>query len=203
MAAHGRIRGAWRRLSLEPSWAGIALATPVLAAADWGKRLAGDSVIPGGPIDELAHLLTTLLIFWALGERTRRRFMVPALAASVAIDVDHVPDRLGIGWFTSGTPRPYTHSLLTIVVVLGVAMLWRPRRDLLLGVAIGLTIHFWRDMGEGGGGVALLWPFSDRAFHYPHGGYVAAMAIVLAITAARLARRRSLAPVLRREPANG
>ena len=55
-------------------------------------------------------------------------------------------------------------------------MLWRRRRYLLLGVAIGLAIHFWRDMAEGGSGVSLLWPFSYHSFQYPHAVYVAAMA---------------------------
>lgn len=181
---------------LEPSGAGLAVGTALLAGADWGKRVTGDSLFPAGPLDELAHFLTTLLIFWALGPRARTRFLVPALVASVAIDADHIPDRLGLYWFTEGTPRPYTHSLLTIVIVVGAATLWRRRRDLLLGIAIGLVIHFWRDMAEGGGGVSLLWPFSDHAFNYPHGVYVAAMAVIVAIDAALLARRRSIAPAV-------
>ena len=108
----------------------LALTTVLLAAADWGTRLAGDTVIPGGPLDELAHLLTTLLFFWALGPRARERFLVPALIASVAIDLDHVPGRLGVDWLTAGTPRPYTHSLLTIAIVLASALVLRRRRDL-------------------------------------------------------------------------
>ena len=168
----------------------LALTTVLLAAADWGTRLAGDTVIPGGPLDELAHLLTTLLFFWALGPRARERFLVPALIASVAIDLDHVPGRLGVDWLTAGTPRPYTHSLLTIAIVLASALFLRRRRDLLLGIAIGLGIHLWRDMGEGGSGVSLLWPISNHSFQYPHGAYVAAMAVFVLIDAARCAEAK-------------
>lgn len=82
--------------------------------------------------------------------------MVPALFASVLIDLDHVPARLGWRELTEDTPRPYTHSLPTVGVVLLGALLWRRRRDVLLGVAIGLAIHFWRDLSEPGSGVALL-----------------------------------------------
>jgi inner membrane protein len=176
-----------RRLACSP--ATLTVAVVILAGADWGTRIAGDTLFPGGPLDEVAHLFTTLLVFWALRSRTRERFLVAALIASVAIDVDHIPDRLGVDWLTVGTPRPYTHSLLTIVVVLAIAALWRRRRDVLLGLAIGLAIHFWRDMGEGGSGVSLLWPVSYHSFEYPHGVYVALMAAFVLIDAALCVRR--------------
>jgi LexA-binding, inner membrane-associated putative hydrolase len=176
-----------RRLARSP--ATLTVAVVILAGADWGTRLAGDTLFPGGPLDEGAHLLTTLLVFWALGSRARERLLVPAIIASVAIDIDHIPDRLGVDWLTVGTPRPYTHSLLTIVVMLAIAALWRGRRDVLLGVAIGLGIHFFRDMGEGDSGVSLLWPLSDHSFQYPHGVYVAVMAALVLIDAALRARR--------------
>jgi inner membrane protein len=150
--------------------------------------MTGDGVFPGGPLDETAHLLTTLLVLWTLGPRICKRFLAPALIASVAIDADHVPGRLGVSWLTAGTPRPYTHSLLTMVVVLAIAALWRRRRDLAVGVAIGLAIHFWRDMAEGGNGVSLLWPLSYHAFQYPHGVYLGLMTVVVLIGAARCVR---------------
>ena len=160
----------------DPLAAALALASALLAAADWAYTMAGDSFFPGGPLDEIAHFFTTLLVLWALGPRVCKRFLVPAHIASVAIDADHIPGQLGINWLTAGTPRPYTHSLLTIAVVLVIAALWRRRRDLALGVAIGLAIHFWRDMAEGDNGVSLLWPVSYHSFQYPHGVYVAVMA---------------------------
>ena len=183
------MRARYRRL-LALSPATLAVAVILLVCADWGTRLAGDTVIPGGPLDELAHLLTTLLVLWALGSRVRERFLVPALIASVAIDLDHIPAQLGADWLTAGTPRPYTHSLLTIVVVVAIAVLWRRRRDLLLGVAIGLAIHFWRDMGEGGSGVSLLWPVSYHSFQYPHGLYVAVTAAFALLDAGLCVQRK-------------
>jgi membrane-bound metal-dependent hydrolase YbcI (DUF457 family) len=173
------------RPTFKLSPAALAIATTLLLAADWGSRLAGDSLFPGAPLDETAHFFTTLLIVLALGPRFCRRFLAPALVASVAIDVDHVPARLGAQWLTAGTPRPYTHSLLTVAVVMLIALVWRRRRDLWLAIAIGLAIHFWRDMGEGSAGVSLLWPFSDYSFHYPHGLYVAVMALFVLVDAVR------------------
>jgi inner membrane protein len=179
--------GARVRRALVLSPVTLAIAALVLAAADWGYRLAGDSFVRGGPLDEIAHLMTALLILWALGPRICKRFMIPALIASVAIDADHIPGQLGATWLTAGTPRPYTHSLLTIVVVLAIAALWRARRDVVLGVAIGLALHFFRDLAEGDAGVSLLWPVSYHSFQYPHGVYVAIMIVVVTIDAARCA----------------
>jgi membrane-bound metal-dependent hydrolase YbcI (DUF457 family) len=51
----------------------------------------------------------------------------------------------------------------------------------LLGLALGVLLHFFRDLAEGdGAGVSLLWPLSDHAFSYPHATYLVLMACVLA-----------------------
>ena len=170
------------RLSAAP----LTAATVVFLTADWGSHLAGSSVFPGGPLDETAHLLTTLLVLWALGAGVSQRFMVPALMASVAIDLDHVPGELGADWLTAGTPRPYTHSLLTVAVVLAAALACRRQRILLLGVAFGLALHLWRDTSEPGNGVSLFWPFSYRAVRLSHAGYLLGMGLVVAVAAYRV-----------------
>jgi membrane-bound metal-dependent hydrolase YbcI (DUF457 family) len=167
-------------------------AAVALVLADWLYRLAGDSFFPGGPLDEIAHLLTTLIILGALGPRMCDRFLVPALLASVVIDLDHVPRELGHDFLTRGTQRPYTHSLLSIATVLAVAALWRSRRDVLLGIAIGLAIHFWRDMSEADAGVALLWPFSDHSFTLSHTGYLIVIGLFAVAAAVRCRRPGSV-----------
>ncbi len=164
------------------------VAVVVLALADWGSELTGDSVVPGGPLDELAHVLTMLLVLWAMGRHITERFLVPALIASVAIDADHIPQHLGANFLTAGTPRPYTHSLLTIAIVLTLACAWRTTRGrrILLGVALGLAVHFWRDLGESGSGVSLLWPFTRASASLPHWSYVVVMAGVVAADVRRV-----------------
>lgn len=149
----------------------------ILFAADWAYQRAGDSFFPGAPLDETAHFLTALLLLQALPAKRRRRIAVPALIASVAIDLDHVPQDLGYHFLTVGTPRPYTHSLLTLVGLLLIAVAVRRRRDAFLGLALGVVLHFFRDLAEGnGGGISLLWPLSDHAYSYPHPTYLALMA---------------------------
>jgi inner membrane protein len=171
----------------------VAIAAALLLIADGGTELAGGSTFPGGPLDEAAHLLTALLVLWAVGGRACERFLVPALIASVAIDLDHIPQRLGSDWLSGGTPRPYTHSLLTLAIVLLAALLWRRRRDVMLGLAIGLALHLWRDMSEPESGVALFWPLSKHSVTMPHSSYLIVMAAVIATAAWRSWPRRAAA----------
>ncbi len=180
------------RLRLSPRR--LLLAAVVFALADWAETQAGASFIPGGPLDETAHLLTMLIVLWALGDRVLTRFGPAALVASVAIDLDHVPQYLGAEFLTRGTPRPYTHSLLTVAVVLVLATPWRRRRDVLLGIALGLVVHFWRDLSEPGSGVALLWPFSDHSFSLAPASYLVIMAMLVALAAWKCWARRSVRP---------
>jgi membrane-bound metal-dependent hydrolase YbcI (DUF457 family) len=147
-------------------------------------------VVPGGPLDETAHLLTTLLVVWALGSRASQRWLMPALIGSVAIDLDHIPGRLGIDWLSAGTPRPYTHSLLMVAMLLLAALLWRRARDAFVGVALGVTIHLWRDLDDSG--VSLLWPLWSRSFSLPYASYVAVMVAVIGIDAYRCRTRRKV-----------
>ncbi len=155
----------------------VALCAAVLLACHFAYQQVGYSYVPGGPLDETAHLLTAVLLLQLLPQRLRTPIAAPALVASVAIDLDHIPQFLGTDLLTAGTPRPYTHSLLTILVLLGLALALRRRQTLLVGLAAGIVMHFFRDMGEGmGAGIALFWPLSDHGFEYPQFIYLAVMA---------------------------
>lgn len=165
----------------------------VLAAVFLAAHLADQAVNDRSTIlttvcDETAHFLTTLLLLWAIGGVAWRRWLVPALIASVAIDLDHLPAHLGYRFLTEGTPRPYTHSLLTVLVLLLAAALWRRRRVLLVAVAVGVIIHLWRDMAEPGTGVAMLWPITDASWSFPQAAYLAIMTAAVAVGLRRALR---------------
>jgi inner membrane protein len=159
----------------------------LLLICDWAYERVHTSVPLAGPLDESAHVLFVALLLLALGRRLGDRLGRAALVASVAIDVDHVPAELGASWLTAGTPRPYTHSVLTLVVVALTVIAWRNRRLEVVGVLLGLTAHFWRDLGETGSGVALLWPLSSQSDSVPHAAFLASVALasVLALRSRR------------------
>jgi inner membrane protein len=162
----------------------LALIAIMFVASDAAYQHAGDGLFPAGALDEVAHLTTAILVLVAGPRVIRNRFLGSALIASVAIDADHIPGYVGYDFFTEGVPRPYTHCLLTVAIVLLGAALWHSRRDLLLGIALGLCLHFFRDLAEGNGsGVALLWPVSRHAFSYSHTIYLAIMVSVICMDA--------------------
>lgn len=141
--------------------------------------------------DEPAHLATAIICLAALGWPGGRALWMATLVSSVALDLDHIPQFLGTQILTQGTTRPYTHSLLTLLVV-GV-LAWRCRgrgRQLALGALLGLACHLFRDMGEPTGqrGVPLVWPLSDAGFRLPYLIYAAAMATLALVAVARIRR---------------
>jgi hypothetical protein len=181
----------------------VIVAVIVFLVGDAGDQLAHSSIIAEGAFDATAHLMTTLLVLWAVGGMIYEQLLVPALVISVAIDLDHVPQYLGTDFLTAGTPRPYTHALTSVVIVLLVAVLWRRRRTGAIAVAVGLVIHFWRDLAEPGSGVALLWPFTDHSFSLSHASYLAVMGLVIVVALCRAVRwPKPLIPALARKRNN-
>lgn len=178
----------------------LLVAALLLAGFDQAYQHAGSS-FGDGFLDEPAHLLTGFLFLAAVLRGAPLAFAGGLLAASVLIDLDHVPQYLGDYFLTHGTQRPYTHSWVTLAALLLLAVLIRrPRavRPALLGAAIGIAVHFYRDMAEKTGvGVPLLWPFSDHEFTVPHDQYLAVMAVLLVVALARAAASRRAPPAAR------
>jgi membrane-bound metal-dependent hydrolase YbcI (DUF457 family) len=157
-------------LGLDLGWA--------LSGADTGSLLYG-------LVDEPAHLATcaiALILLALCGRALSPTFIAAALLASVAIDLDHAPQRLGFDFLTNGTPRPYVHCALVVLVPLAAAVFLPRWRPLLLGVAFGFAAHLARDLVTGPG-VPLALPFSDSAVRLPYllyaGALVAAAATCL------------------------
>jgi inner membrane protein len=146
-----------------------------------------------GPFDETAHLLTTLLIVWALFPGFDRSQLLPVLVASCAIDLDHIPGQFGSTILTGGGPRPVTHSLATVAVLLLVALLWRRQRLVFLALMLGVMSHLWRDLAEPpGSAVPLFWPVTDKGIHLAPVFYLSSIAIFAGIALTRALTRAPL-----------
>jgi inner membrane protein len=144
--------------------AGLALG---LDAAD---RRVPFNILYTGLLDEPAHLATGALGLLALAcfIDAPRRFYVAAMIASVAIDLDHIP--LYLGLLGNSGQRPVTHSLATVIVVAGAAVVSRRHRAVLAGIVTGLLIHFARDIAEGPRACGCSGPFRTRRGRPATGG---------------------------------
>jgi inner membrane protein len=135
-----------------------------------------------GLLDEPAHVATAWLGLAALAPRVMpRRTWWVALAASVIIDVDHVPLYLTGGAFAVDGGRPPTHCLLTVSALLLLGATGSTSRWA-LGAAAGVLLHLLRDLATGPG-VPLLWPYIEASARIPHAVYVAVL-VALAVLAA-------------------
>lgn len=147
-----------------------------------------------GLLDEVSHLATAALglLVLACVLDLPRRFYAAALIASVAIDLDHIPDYLGL--LGDQAQRPFTHSLATVAICAGAAAASRRHRAVLAGAAAGLMLHFARDIVEGPPGVRMLWPLQQTAWTASYWWFVAMIAaftgLWLVLTRARVPRER-------------
>ncbi len=163
-----------------------ALTLALISVADFASFGSGEaSSFAAGALDELAHLATGLMVCLVLARGQSQRFRWALLVSSVVIDIDHLPGLLGGQWLTNGTPRPYPHSVGTLLLVALAGLLWRRGRGICAGALLGLIWHLWRDLAEPDTGVALLWPVSDHAFSVSYGAYAVSMAALAMILLVR------------------
>jgi len=165
-------------------WWGFPLLLAGLALGfDAADRSVPFSVLETGLLDEPCHLATGALGLLALScfIDVPLRFYVAGMIASVATDLDHIP--LYLGLLGNEDQRPVTHSLATVIVVVGAAVVWRRHRAVLTGVVAGLLIHFARDIAEGPPGVRMLWPLQDTAWTASYWWF---LGMIITFTAVRL-----------------
>lgn len=151
----------------------------------WRLLVGSTGSLVYGLIDLPAHLATCAIALLALAMlrgSPARAFVLAALAASVLLDLDHIPGYLGTHVLTGTLPRPYAHTLLFLALVLVAAFLAQRRaiRAVLLGVAFGFAAHLFRDLATGPG-VAVLWPFSSGPIQMPYALYAGALLLALIV----------------------
>ena len=162
----------------------------------WSVIASSTAPTEFGAVDEPSHLATALLLLLALLTLARSRrpsmsFLAAALIASVAIDLDHIPELLGWQGLTGGLPRPYTHSLMTpLVLILVGGLAGRRIRPVAFGAAFGVGAHLCRDLCTGPG-VAILWPLSSAPVRLPYLVFAAGLILIAVVVSLAAGRRRS------------
>jgi inner membrane protein len=147
-----------------------------------------------GVLDEPAHLLTAALVLALLPRSFATRVGAWALAASMAIDLDHIPLYTFAPGFATEGGRPPTHSLGTILVLLLAGLLVPRWRAAFVGIASGVGLHFLRDIGTGPG-LSLGWPIVPENIRIPYYAYFAVMAVVAGLVVVARRPRVDTRPV--------
>jgi inner membrane protein len=175
---------------------GVSLALAVaVVIIDRTIRWHAMAFVPQTLIAGPCHLASALVV---LGAITRFRaapldpkFGWSMMACSVLIDIDHLPLVFGSSELTNGTPRPYTHSLAVVVVLIVatvVARSWSQRAktpssatttQILAGVAWGVGAHFLRDVATAS--MPLWWPVTKVGVEVPYWWYMLALLVIIAI----------------------
>jgi inner membrane protein len=175
----------------------VAVTALVDTRVDWGAF----GFLPRALVDEPLHLATAVI---ALGAYTRWRGRPPGryaawgtLAASVLIDLDHLPQEFGAYTWTDGTPRPYTHALWVIVVLAAIAAVAGRRARAgggvraavtaaaATGAAWGVALHFLRDAATAP--IALWWPVSSAGIQVPYLVYLVPLLLLAVVPPRRTA----------------
>ncbi len=162
----------------------------------WSVVAGSTATTEFAAVDEPAHLATCLLFLLALltlagSSGPTLEFLAAAAVASVAIDLDHIPGLLGWHGLARGVPRPYTHSLLSVLALTAIGALARGRaRPIAFGAASGVAAHLFRDLCTGPG-VALWWPVPGVAVRLPYAIFVAGLVVIAVAVVAAAARGRS------------
>jgi inner membrane protein len=144
-----------------------AAAVAAVAACDLVLHRKRLSFRAGGVVDECAHLAVAAAAF-PTGPARDPDWTAGYLAATVTIDLDHLPLLLRPRKATRARSRPVAHTLLTPVALVALArMRGGPTRSALEGAAAGVLVHLGRDLGTGPG-VALLSPLDRHVFKLPY-----------------------------------
>ena len=180
-----------RDLLLCPTPAAVIAAVAFCFAADLVLHFVGIGYPASGVLDDPAHLATAIVVVAALRPRSAR-FAAALLIASVAIDLDHLPDLLGIDTLNPGTARPITHSFATAAAFGLLAAAVSRSRAIGAGVTAGMLAHFFRDVASEAG-VPLLWPFSTTEVSVPYVSYAVALTALAAWAVTARTRERASA----------
>jgi inner membrane protein len=166
-----------------------------VVTVDFSIPWHGMSFVPRAWIDEPCAIATALVVLGAItrfrGTPPDPKFGWSMLAWSVLIDIDHLPQQFGSSVLTAGTPRPYTHALWVVVVLIVAAVIarrWSRRAqtrasattvNVLAGSAWGISAHFLRDVATAP--MSLWWPLTKAAVQVPYWSYVLELLIIVAL----------------------
>jgi hypothetical protein len=113
-----------------------------------------------GLADETAHALFAWICIVTARSAGVAISAPEAILGALMIDLDHVPLLLHLAQPPDGSTRPFSHSLSSVAVLLGITVIDVRRRQFWGSVALGVGSHLFRDLARGH--VLLWWPLSSH-----------------------------------------
>lgn len=160
----------------------------IVLGLDSLAQAEGPGLIVGGLLDEPAHLATAALILTALAGPewllSHLRLTSSAMAASMAIDIDHIPLYAHVPHIAVDGGRPFTHSAVTVMVLALLAFAVRRNQTIFLGFSAGVALHFARDVATGPG-LSLWWPLSDKRIEVQYSAYILGLCALVVVAILR------------------
>lgn len=132
-----------------------------------------------GMADEIAHLLTALVIVAAIRVAGIPVNWIAAAIGAVVIDLEYLLLLQNITEALAGSQRGFAHTLGPALGMILLGLIVAPARTGLISLGIGMLTHLLRDSATAS--APLLWPLRDRAFHLHYAAY---LTILVACTVA-------------------
>ena len=134
-----------------------------------------------GTADEIAHVLTAVVMLSALYALGRNVSWVAGLLGAIAIDVDHLLIPEGRIDAIANTSRSALHTLGPALAVLAIGTVIWPMRAWFWSFGFGMLTHLFRDSATSE--LPLAWPLGDDSFHLRYSLYLTIMVACTIVTA--------------------
>lgn len=171
----------------------VAMAPALAVIMGVDLRIRGsEEILVHGIADELAHLLTALVVLSAL-RAMGMRLSWPAVVIGATIpDIEHVLALAGQLDAIGTTGRGVLHTLVPGAIVAGLGMLLPPLRVFLLSLGLAMLSHVVRDAATSE--IPALWPHAVAAYHLRYVFFLAMLAGCATITTGAVALAAREAP---------
>ena len=160
-------------------------------------RIRGaEEILVHGFADEIAHVLTALIILSAVRAIGVRIFWPVVLVGAVLPDVEYLFFRMDIHLFdiVAEGSRGALHTLAPGAAVVALGLVLPPLRVFLVSLGLAMLTHPVRDAATSS--APMLWPLIPEAYHLRYSFFLAILAICAIITAGMVA----LAPIPGQRP---
>lgn len=160
----------------------VAMAPAMAIIMGIDLRIRGaEEILTHGMADEVAHLLTALIVLSAVRSLGFRVNWFAVAVGATAIDIEYLLIRSGVlERVVEDNYRGVTHTLFPALGIILLGLVLPPLRVFLVSLGLAMLTHVVRDSATSES--PLLWPLSDQIFHLRYSAYLAILAAFTIVT---------------------